>query len=227
MVSGSDILSGMVGTGFNNVPDTAGSSSRDRRLQYWRSCPGCDVHTEQHGWIMLGPVMGPNTAVAFVEFQNGKHATPLPQYGQYLAGKSANLKYDITEPSQRFRPIIEEGGINEFPLDQMVAYNWHRYEVMRRVRPELSLVEDIRCQHGCSNRLFTQESHYRDHISVMHKEVAQPEAIGRQFKEAIERLGAQQNNGGSLTVEQITAIGIAIAQALKGENEGSISPKKT
>ena len=214
MTTGTDILSGMFG-GNGEVPEVAGSAGRDRRLQYWRSCGGCPRHTEQNNWIILGPVMGPTSANDYVEFQNSKHATPLPQYGQYLAGKNRNNKYDITEPTQRYRPIIEENGINEFPVDQMVAYNWHRFDVLKKVRPELAFVEDIKCQHGCPNRLFTSEGSYRAHINVMHKDVSQPEAIGRQFKEAIERLGTAQTQ--TLDVATITAIGIAIAQAMKGE----------
>ena len=212
MVSGSDIVGGMIGAGFNNVPDFASSSSRDRRLQYWRSCPGCERHTEQHNWIILGPVMGPTSANAFVDFQNSKHATPLTEYGQYLSGMNRNNKYDITEARQRFNYLIEGGGIGEFPVDQMIAYNWHRFPIIVKARPELEFVEDIACQHGCSNRLFTSESSYHDHISVIHKEVAQPEAIGRHFESAIKQMGNQQVDAAT-----IAAIVAAVREAMTPE----------
>jgi hypothetical protein len=161
---------------------------------------------------MLGPVMGPNSANEFVDFQNSKHATPLTQYGQYLAGRNANNKYDITEPRQRFNYLIEGGGIGEFPTDQMIAYNWHRYPIIVKARPELEFVEDIQCQHGCSNRLFTSEKSYHDHISVMHKEVAQPEAIGRHFESAIKQMGNQ-----SVDPATIAAIVAAVREAMTPE----------
>ena len=208
MVNGADIVGGMVGAGFGNVPDMAASSSRDHRLQYWRSCAGCERHTEQHNWIILGPVMGPNSANEFVDFQNHKHATPLSEYGQYLAGRNAHNKYDITESRQRFNYLIEAGGISEFPTDQMIAYNWHRFPIIVKARPELEFVVDIPCQHGCSNRLFTSESAYHDHISVMHKEVAQPEAIGRHFESAIKQMNQPMD------ANAIAAIVAAVREAM-------------
>lgn len=191
---------------------TPSSIDRSKKLQYWRKCKGCELHSQENNWIVLGPTMSPMTAMEFAEYQNSKHATPLPQYGQYIVGKHPNQKYDVTVPGERFRYIIEQDGINEFPIDQMIAYNWHRYEALQKIYPELKAVVDIPCEHGCVNRKFTSQEQYNSHISVMHKDVAQPEAIGRQFRAAIETM----NSNGKTDIAAIVA---AVMAAMSEQNK--------
>lgn len=194
---------------------TSSTVERGKRLQYWKKCEGCAIHTQEKGWVVLGPVMSPNTAMEFAEYQNSKHATPLTQYGQYLTGRVPNQKYNITDAGERFRYIIEQDGIREFPIDQMIAYNWHRYEALQNIFPELKLVVDIHCEHGCVDRKFTSQDSYNAHINVMHKDVAQPEAIGRQFRAAIESM----NGNSSDNIAAIVAAVMAAMQTSTNKSE--------
>ena len=215
MVTGSDILAGMQGTVYENI-GTEGSAKRIKEVQYWKKCTGCNYHTKDLGYVTVGPAMSPRTAIEFSEFQANKHTTPLTQYGKYIVGKVAGQKYDLTNPAVKFQAIIELGGINEFPLEQMIEYNWHRYPVMVQVRPELANIVEISCQHGCVNRKFIQTVNglsigYQSHCSVMHKDIIQSESIGRQFKEAM----ITNSQSATLDTETLTKIAIAIGMAMK------------
>src|SRR3990167_2797318 len=209
------ILNGILGRQSNeSLPQIMGTTRNSREVIYWRKCGGCSRHTNDFNWITTGPAMSTHTAVEYSEFQAFKHATPLPQYGRIVTGKVNGQKYDITDPSTRFAYIIEAGGLHEFPIDQMIAYNWHKIPVIKQAVPQLADVVDIHCEHGCpTNRTFSQMAHYQDHISVMHKEVAQPEAIGRRFQEAVASLNKQQANvSPELLVQIVAAVAAAMQQ---------------
>ena len=217
-VSGADIFAGMQQRDGNIIASSV--ARQTKQLQYWKKCSGCSKHSEELGWITIGPAMSPRTAVEYTEYQNSKHSTPLPQYGQYNVGINNDSKYNLTDPERRYQALIELEGFKEFPLDQMIAYNWHRFPVLIKVRPELADVVDIKCEHGCANRLFTQLSHYQQHIQVVHKEVAQPEAIARQFRAAIESM-----NSNNTAMPSITEIATAVALALREvQNTPQVTP---
>lgn len=221
-VSGADILQGMSGNSHVIVAESA--QQRAKEVIYWRKCGGCDYHTRDNGYITIGPAMSPRTAIEYSEFQSTKHATPLPQYGRYVVGNVKGQKYDLTNPATKYQAIIELGGIHEFPLEQMIEYNWHRYEVLRRVRPELAnaLDNEIECIHGCANRRFNTKIDFQKHCEVMHKDIIQSESIGRQFKEAM-IANAGNSNGGQITTEMIQQIAIAMALAMKNIPETSVT----
>ena len=223
-VSGSDILQGMLGN--SNVIVAESAQQKAKEVIYWRKCLGCDYHTRDNGYITIGPAMSPRTAIEFSEFQANKHATPLPQFGRYVVGKVTGQKYDLTNPATKYAAIIELGGIKEFPLEQMIEYNWHRYEVMRRVRPELeqALANELTCIHGCVNRKFNTAADYQAHCSVMHKDIIQSESIGRQFKEAITNMGG--NGTGQLNADLIQQIAIAMSLAMKNIPDSSVTIAK-
>lgn len=197
-IDGMDISRGIFGGG---APTILGSTERVKQVQYWHKCQGCEYHTEENNWITVGPVMTPRTAVEYTEFMQNKHATPLPQYGQYIMGYNAKQKYDLTNQRTKFQAIIELGGIKEFPLDQMIAYNWHRIPVMVNLIPALGNIVDIPCPY-CAGRKFVHELHLQQHIQAMHREVMQSEAVGRQFNNAITSLNGTTN----LNAEQIALI---------------------
>ncbi len=205
MVSGQDIFAGI--SGSNDVPEIAMGTRRNKELMYWRKCAGCTKHTQENNWITTGPAMSPYTAVEYTEFQQLKHMTPLNKYGTYIIGSVPGQKYNLSKPEERFRAIIELGGIDEFPTDQMVAYNWHKFPVVCAARPELNDIVDIKCQHGCSNRTFVRNEDYLNHISIMHKEVAQPEAIGKALEKAI-------GNRSNLDPSMIAQIVVAVREAM-------------
>lgn len=163
--------------------------SRTKDWQYWQMCPEtsgpfanrpCPTHTRNRGWIVLGPVNSPLTAVEYAQFQDVKHAQAFPQFGHGHSKEWSN-------PSTRFSNLIRNGGIHTFTLDQMVAYGWHRRPEIRAVRPELNDAIDVRCTYGCPNRVFSAlskdqaEQLYSRHVMVMHKETYQSESIGREL----------------------------------------------
>lgn len=203
-ISGADIMAGM--NGGRGIPRAESPDGRSKQIQYWHKCVGCSYHTEELNWVTTGPVMQPRTAIEYTEFQSNKHATPLNKYGAWTIGKVNGQKYDLTNPPTRFNYIIENGGILEFPLDQMIAYNWHRIPVICAVRPELNNVVDIPCEYGCSGRKFVGFENYRNHLNVMHKDAIQPEAIGKQFKDAINMLAERDRMVSGLTPDQLQLV---------------------
>lgn len=212
-ISGLDILAGM----GNKVNEPIlESASRSKEVQYWKKCTGCEYHTEELGWVTTGPVMTPRTAIEFTDFQANKHATPLPQYGHYIVGKVAGQKYDLTDSQRRFQAIIELGGVHEFPLDQMIAYRWDKFPVMRQVQPALNDVKPIPCEYGCVGRTFITPNQLQNHMQVIHKEAVQPDAIGRHFSDAISKIG-NTNNGNQLTAESIASIVAAVMSAYESK----------
>lgn len=202
-ITGADILAGM-GRGDAILPQSA--AGRSKQIQYWKKCTGCSYHIEELGWVTTGPVMSPRTSIEYTEFQANKHSTPLDIYGQWTIGKVNGQKYDLTDPPRRFQAIIELGGINEFPLDQMQAYNWHRFPIMTKVRPELLNVVEIPCVYGCSNRKFVGQDSYNNHINVMHKDVMAPEAMGRSLQAAISTMNTNNQMNPETLASIVTAV---------------------
>lgn len=208
-----EILAGL-GLGNKNEVSTS-TVQRSKHLQYWKLCSGCQVHTEQLGWVILGPAMSPYTATEYYEFQRGKHATPLEKYGSYMAGKSSASKYDVVEPERRFEPLIEQNGLTEIPFDQMVAYNWHRIPVIVKYIPALADIIDYKCEYGCLNKLFNSETGLQLHIRVWHNDVAQPQAVGREISKAIEAV----KDSSGMSPDTIAAIVVAVREALRAESK--------
>lgn len=206
-----EILEGMYGRRSDDV--VANTNNKTKRVQYWRKCGGCQIHTKELGWITLGPSMSLHTSVEYYEFQQSKHAQPLEKYGTFLAGHAANEKYDVvTQPHRRLEPLIEHNGIHEMPLDQMVAYNFHRIPVIVKYVPELANVVDHPCQFGCPpNKTFNSIESLQKHIKVWHADVAQPQAIGREISKAIDVIGERS----AVSPELISAVALAVRDALK------------
>lgn len=190
---------------------------KNKSLQYWRKCSGtrpngqnCSIHTQDWNWITTGPVMSPLTAIEYSEFMASKHMTPLSEYGQYEVGLVAGQDYNLSDQFSRFKAILDKGGLKEFPFDQMVAYNWHRIPLIREAFPALQEVVDIRCEHGCINRLFTKPSDYEAHCQVVHKDAEAPRAIGREFSAALDKMSGV----GNVSPEMIAAIVAATVKAM-------------
>src|SRR5690606_734425 len=114
------------------------------------------------------------------------------------------------------RAILDKGGLMEFPIDQMVAYGWHRTPI-RDIVPELQNFVDIRCEMGCANRLCISEMDYSNHCSVMAKETEAPKAIAKEFSKALENIQGL----GSFNNEQMAQmLAIAITMAKQMETGG-------
>ena len=208
-----DILSQMSGVS-GDVIATSPTNRRGKEIMYWKRCMGCNIHDTDFGYVILGPTMNPLTAIEYTEFMNGKHATPLPQYGTYGLGSVNGQKYNLMEPGQRFKAIIENNGIHEFPVEQAIELNWHKFPVLHKVFPQLADIVDIHCEYGCgANRVYKTQEHYNIHVRVWHNDVAQSRAIGKEFSTAIESINKAQQFDPAL----IAQIVLAVSMAMKGE----------
>ena len=206
-VSDNDLARAISG-GTEDVAITATPRrDRARKLQYWRKCAGCGIHTEENSWITTGPSNNLFTAQEYYGFMEVKHAQPLDErkYGSFHEG-------ELFQPNTRFKPMIEKGGITEFPIDQMVAYGWHRLNSVRMFRPDLAEAApaDIKCELGCPNRVFTSQQVYQDHVSVMHAESAANETMGRHIQQAM----AMSAMGGIDPAKFAELMGKAMAEAI-------------
>jgi len=203
-----DLLREMVGSGANG--DIALSNRRrGRELMYWHGCQreDCNRHIEQRGWILLGPAFNPFTSVEYVEFMQSKHATPIEGYG--------NVSMDLATGPTRFKVLLEKNGLKEFPLDQLVAYGWHRSATLLQARPDLAeaigKVQEYACEHGCPTvgpraRVFSSLEAYKQHTKVNHQETAAPEAVGRAIATT---LGRNPGAGNGAEIAEIVASVIA------------------
>lgn len=172
-----------------------------RVLTYWKKCSGeykglpCYNHTEDLGWIMVGPWPNRYTMYEVQEFELAKHATRLDDI--YISPPAHDPKANTTEelknPSTRFAPLIRNGGIAEMPLEQMIAYGWHRQSGFQKAFPELAKVVDIYCEFGCPTtgpkaRWFTKPEAYSNHVKIAHQDVQAPKAIGDVLKVALQEV---------------------------------------
>ena len=211
-----DLFEGIFGKSLDEIESKP--EERSKQVQYWRKCNGvyrgraCPIHTQELSWITLGPVMAKLTAQEYYDFQRSKHAEPLVKYGAYVLGKisagSENSKYDVAEADRRFEPLIEQNGLMEIPIDQMIAYNWHHIPVVVKYVPQLAQVVDVTCPH-CTGRTFTEQEHLQTHISAKHEAMQQSTAISSAVANAV--------SSGGMTPEGIAAIVMAVREAMKTE----------
>jgi|SRR3990172_356611 len=189
------------------------SARHSKEIQYWRLCiiPECEQHLDNKGWITVAPAYSPRTALQCEEFRIAKHAQPLDvKYGRQASG-------EMFSGPTRFLPLIRTGGIHLMPLDQMVAYGWHRRSAYVRAIPELAKIVDIPCEHGCPTvgpraRLFVTLQDYQDHCTVMHRDAVGVDAMGRQITKA---LGTMQDIQQRWSKEELVQLAAAIASAIK------------
>lgn len=107
----------------------------------------------------------------------------LRQYGGHhpQAGWSA-----INDP---YRPILELGGAKEFPVDQVLALNWHRKPPKGFTRNDFPQLEgvtlsDVQCRQAGCFRWFNNEEDYNKHYSVAHSKVAQNKDLAKALSES-------------------------------------------
>jgi hypothetical protein len=193
----------------------------NRHEQYWRFCdrdtcmkPG---HVKRRGFIVIGPSLkSVKGAFDHESFRNSKHATPLPQYGQYEVGYQLHQQWSEQNPFGRFTPIVTQpGGLAEFPREQIIDLNWHKNPIVLNARPDVADVPDLPCPFGCRGRFFTSEDAKKQHIEASHERQMVSTALGEQISQPMARISelieAQQanSNGGN-----IAAIVAAVLQAM-------------
>ena len=178
-------------------------SRRGAHMQYWRMCtnPSCYKHksratgrNESLGWITVGPDLHTD-ALEHARYINTKHMTPLPQYGSMPYGELG-----AANPQLRFKQIIEKGGLHEFPVDQIRAYNWDKIPEVVGARPEVA-TQRISCElGGCFGRDFLTDEGYRQHVQAVHSKVEGTEAMTRALK------GAAQTDPAAIAAAVATAM---------------------
>lgn len=185
---------------FNLSPGQDGfitaSNRRSRKVKYWKMCdrPGCQRHKNRKGWVTTGPTI--SEAYAHAEFTSLKHMTELPDsYGVELEG-SGWISTPKNDGNTRFLPILQNGGLHEFPGDQVVALGWHHIpDVYNALTPEQRSVVDritatqFICEYGCFEngrpRTFYREDLLARHVKSQHKDAMQATAIGNTMQKAI------------------------------------------
>lgn len=188
-----------------------------RELKYWRMCTRrrCPVHADRKGWITIGPTRrsDPGEHNRYIE---DKHMEEMPDsYGTEVVGLENSMSGNAT----RFKNILNAGGLQAFPPEQIHVYGWHRLAVVREaLTPDQRQVIDVMeegvqpCRHGCPNVILRTPEDVHRHIVAKHPETQGPEAVGRRMESAIEKMASVMtatNGGGTMDakglVELVTA----------------------
>lgn len=192
---------GQPGNPYQDAATTeiVGDRKRDKKLIYWKKCPGCATHGSSLGYIMIGPYPNQFALAESWEFSNSKHAQQLSREYVRPGPGGIHPNDELTNSVTRWNPLIRNGGLKEMPIAQMIEYNWHRIPAFQELFPELKDVVDIPCEYGCPQtgpnaRIFTHPEHYKNHVSVAHKDIQAPKAIGDAVREAITHVVGQSNS---------------------------------
>lgn len=185
---------------FQLTSDSSGTftgvNRRSRKVKYWKMCErqNCTRHRNRHGWVTIGPTI--NDANEYAIFTSYKHMTELPnEYGVELDGAGPMTAID-NNGITRFLTILKNGGLHEFPADQIVSLNWHRIpEVYNALTPKQREGVDritstmFPCEFGCydgdSPKVFYREDLLARHIKAQHRESVQAFAVGKAVKDSV------------------------------------------
>lgn len=171
-----------------------GVKRRSRMVKYWKMCErkDCQIHTSRKGWVVVGPSMrsSPYDHAIFVSV---KHMTELPDsYGLEYVGAGPMTEVTGTGTG-RYYTIVANGGLKEFPADQIVALGWHKIpELYNALAPDVRTQVDVltsrkyTCEFGCfengaPKEFYTEELLAR-HIKANHKEATMASAVGKAVK---------------------------------------------
>lgn len=180
------IIGALSGAGVGEV--ITPRSRRIRRLQYFKRCerPNCPSHRSMKGWIVVGPSRETNPA-EHEEWIQFKHMTPLPkEFGHEVYGEKNGYMVGTPAGSQPFRYariLMHPQGMAQFPIDQIIAYGWHRIPDMlklmtpeQRRQAEAVFEAETICPYGCPDpvrrdmqmRFYSEEM--RDaHLHAFHR----------------------------------------------------------
>lgn len=185
------IANAIGGVAYNSGQDGEffGARGRTRKVKYWKMCdrPNCGRHQNRKGWVTIGPVMATDP-FEHAKFVSSKHMTELPdEYGVEVVGAGPMTHIDDTIYN-RYYTIILNGGLKEFPPDQIVYLGWYKIpEVVnaldRKTRDAVEMMSrDVkRCPYGCYTvngpREFFNDRDLSNHIRAMHKEAVAAVAV--------------------------------------------------
>lgn len=188
---------------------------QSRQITYWKlhTCDSdCSRHLRRKGWVTTGPVMSPLTAQEWAEFRIIHHALPLDEqnpnkYGMYEDGP-------IFSGIDRFAPLLEQGGINFFPSEQLIQYGWARIDEVKKARPDVADFEYIVCDYDCGVKPFHSKDGYQRHLTAYHRDASSAQAVGQQVQSAMTQvLSALPQSGPVDMIELTKGIATAILQA--------------
>ena len=201
------LLSGNFGEGGAQKLD------KSLRYMYFKSCPSasCVIHSNNDGfnkhagWIKTGPTSQSNID-SYTTLTTVKHYIPLPEYGTMLIGDERGHG---SIPARRFFQILSAGGIHEFPISQIQAYNWDLLEPIQLARPDLPKLERIPCNRGCGRR-FRSEMAFEKHTEILHSSAAGAQALADALKPMVLQLQSLQSQqaggGGGLDMAQLSQV---------------------
>lgn len=232
-----EVIAAAVAAEIKAFTDTARGSNgaaqefqgmRNRHEQYWQFCTNEDCqkpgHIAERGYIKIGPSMKTNKGAEDVRrFRDTKHAEPLPKFGQYEVGYELHQNASSRLPFGKFTPIVTQpGGIAAFPREQIIEMGWHRNPLIRKARPDVADVVDVRCPFGCRNKLFATEEAKRQHVEAAHEKQMVSTALGEQISKPMEQIAAlvAKQQGGDPA--QIASIVGAVMAAM---NMNSTAPE--
>jgi len=160
-----------------------------RHYIYWAKCDrsNCRDHPEQRGYIFhdVGP-WGPGGQQLVANYAENTHATPLPQFGQWVAnnqayspGRAADIEdglnsaeFNWRRPWGNFKELfMAPGGVEAMPIEQFIQCGFHLDEILAAARwDEIRATEIYTCEF-CpkDSRYFTSEANLDSHCSVWHK----------------------------------------------------------
>jgi hypothetical protein len=200
---------------------------------------GGDASEERYGWcywqLPTGWIVTGQDNLSAIESQQAKGMVRLPQFGKFPLNPQLRrnaVGQVIPAWSPRLRPwdrILEWGGAEMFPVEQIIAHHWHRgcwietfdyfpdgtwRKHRRKVNfPQiagLNLGEGFRCP-NCPTRLpFNTEAELRVHRSVMHQQEQTLELLAETQRGLMEAvlIGQRELNGPG---GETTAVGAALA----------------
>lgn len=184
-----------------------------RHYMYWAKCdrPGCHEHREQKGYLThdVGYI-GPGGAALVSDIQKNTHATPLPEFGQYVANNQAqhgardNLEpgmnsanYNPNRPWGNFTDLFRApGGVHRMPIEQFLQCGFHRDPILAAKRWEDIQTTAVYYCEDCPNseRYFTQVAHLNNHATVWHKSEQSARINSRAMAKNIEAQTESINN---------------------------------
>lgn len=166
---------GVLNEFFGSQADDSGTSGKSGKWCYWKKAETFvdGVPAPDAGWIIVAPAWPSETMR-----QLDKGMTPLRRYGEFTLNQ-AQENWRVHHES--FRRIFQLGGAHEFPVEQIVQFNWHRRPPYRGVTfNQLTGIEipDFACP-VCPNRHFATAENLQSHERVMHSEDRQNNNLAR------------------------------------------------
>jgi hypothetical protein len=208
-----------------NATSQIAKSKGEADAAYWKS--------PHNGWVNIMPV-GANATEQLMEGYR-----PLQKFGYFFLANGAGGWIPAYDPYLR---IVEMGGFDEFPADQVISLNWHREprgsskqshklvwkhvkayldrglsknEALVAVFPSLAGVIETVGSFKCDycpDRWFNEEVHLRKHESVIH----QDDVRSRETREAIVQAA---QTGQQKDSELMTLLAGLLGEVAKGNAE--------